>query len=68
MWLITELHGTLKNANLIDIGRAFDVYYFYDPVMRNSPAWMFGQWLTRRNTAWVKNTLVKGKNDIFVKP
>lgn len=65
MWLITELHGRLQNANLMDIGRAFDVYYFYDPVMRNSPPWMFGQWLNRGNTVWVLNNLVPDNNGVY---
>lgn len=65
MWLITELHGELRNANLVDIGRAFDVYYFYDPVRRKSPTWMFGQWLTRGNTAWLLNALEPDKNNIY---
>lgn len=65
MWLITELHGTLERANLIDIGRAFDVYYYYDPVMKKYPNWMFGQWLTKRNTAWVRNNLIKDKDGVL---
>ena len=64
MWLITELHG-LEKAYIIDIGRAFDVYYFYDPVMKKYPGWMFGQWLNRRNTAWVQNKLAPDKNGTY---
>ncbi|MDP2685273.1 MAG: hypothetical protein Q8P20_09650 [bacterium] len=65
MWLITELHGELDNANLIDIGRAFDVYYFYDLAMKQYPNWMFGQWLNRRNTAWIKTKMSPDKNGAY---
>ena len=65
MWLITELHGKLKNANLIDIGRAFDVYYYYDPVMKQYPNWMFGQWLNGCNTAWIRNNLIKDSSGVY---
>jgi len=62
--LITELHGLL-NANLMDIGRAFDIYYFYDPIMRQSPTWMFGQWLNRKNTKWVLNALIPDRQGVY---
>jgi hypothetical protein len=65
MWLVTELHGKLENANLIDVGRAFDPYYFYDPVRKKSPRWMFGFWLNRGNTAWVLDKLRPDKNRVY---
>jgi hypothetical protein len=65
MWLVTELHGSLEKANLIDIGRSFDVYYFYDPVMKQYPNWMFGQWLNRKNTAWILNSFTSDKNGVY---
>ena len=65
MALITELHGKLKNANLMDIGRAFDIYYFNDPVRRQTPGWMWGQWLTRSNTQWIKSKLLPDNNGVY---
>jgi hypothetical protein len=65
MWLISELHGRLDKSFLIDIGRAFDPYYYYDPIKKQTPKWMWGGWLDRRNPTWVKKTLKRDKDGIY---
>jgi hypothetical protein len=66
MWLITELHGELERAFLLDIGRAFDVYYYYDLVKRQVPVWMFGRWLDKAKPTWVRQVLTKNDNGVRV--
>lgn len=64
MWLATKLHG-LPNANIIDIGRSFDVFYFYDEERKKYPNWMFGQWLNKRNTKWILNKMSQDKHNTY---
>lgn len=55
IWLIQQLHSKLSNAFLIDIGRALDVYYFYDKIRIGDARWKWGSWLERNPPIWVKN-------------
>jgi len=57
IWLIQQLHNKLHNAFMIDIGRAFDVYYFYDTIRKGDAAWKWGCWLERNPPKWIKNKL-----------
>jgi len=45
IWLVNELHGTLENAVMIDVGRALDYFYRNDPLMKRVPKWMRGSWM-----------------------
>lgn len=65
MWLTAELHEKLDRAYIIDIGRALDVYYYYDPIKHQLPQWMWGGWLDRRNPTWVKKNFKKDLNGIY---
>lgn len=57
-WIIYRLHGMLKNAFMIDIGRALDVYYADDQIRKNTPWWQWGGWLNeggKPSPNWIKN-------------
>ena len=54
MCLILELHNLLSSAFMIDIGRALDVYYYYDC---NSEKYAHKGWLLTCEPKWVKTVL-----------
>jgi len=51
--LTTMLHDEIKNCCIIDIGRAIDVYYYYDPIRNKFPKWYWGGWLDLRPPTWL---------------
>lgn len=67
MWLILELYRELPSASMIDIGRALDVYYYYDKIKKFTPTYMWGHWLTKSPPKWVKSILTVNKNGVFCK-
>lgn len=54
-WLVINLHDKLKNAFLIEVGRALDPYYYYDSFMKNVDIQLWGSWLKRNPPKWILN-------------
>ena len=51
--LTTLLHGKIQNCCILDIGRAIDVYYYYDPIRKTFPRWYWGGWLDLNPPTWL---------------
>ena len=49
MWLITNLHGKIKNCSMIDMGQAIDTYYYFDNIKKMP-------WISKLNSPpnWIK--------------
>jgi len=53
MDLCILLHDKMQNCCIIDIGRAIDVYYYYDPIRKKYPKWYWGGWLDVKPPKWL---------------
>lgn len=53
-WLAIKLHEQLKNATIIEFGRALDVYFYYDKVKGEAPRWTWGGWMDLNQPKWIK--------------
>lgn len=54
IWPIINLHDKIDNAVLLDVGMSIQVYYYYDPIRKNSPRYFWGTWLDKFPPKWLK--------------
>ncbi|NJO18695.1 MAG: hypothetical protein HC877_24105 [Thioploca sp.] len=52
-WLIYRLHGKLKNAYMLDVGRSLDIYFYNDPIRKKTPHWQWGGWVEPNPPTWM---------------
>ena len=57
-YLSYKFHDKFKKAHMFELGRALDVYFYYDKIRRQQPKWVFGEWMDSRPPIWIK----EGKN------
>jgi hypothetical protein len=48
-------HEHMNNCCMLDIGRALDIYYYYDPIKKSYPKWYWGGWADAVPPTWLKN-------------
>ena len=53
MDFMIQSHEQLKNACMLDIGRALDIYYYYDPIKNKFPRWYWGGWADYKPPTWL---------------
>lgn len=53
-WLAWKLHQKMSRAHFFELGRALDVYFYYDPIRQKYDRWVFGCWMDNHPPRWLK--------------